>query len=157
MHAVVDRLYYPDPSLTDEKKFAMAQGKLSRYQVQNLDDIDISDPNVIYGVYPTLVRAETICKELNKTSYTYAEAARHAIEVQDACNLSGVSRSFMKSLLAVERQAAIEGKGTDWINWNPIIALFVDKLRHLNQNDGSYSGDVMKAFDECEKIQQEVG
>ncbi len=67
---------------------------------------------------------------------TEAELVKEAIQVQDACNLSGVVHSFsraMNRLWALAREG--EGKGTDWINTHRVSRLYASKIQSL-------SGDV---------------
>lgn len=64
---------------------------------------------------------------------TMQEAAKLAIEVQDACNLSGVLKAFSDiASNTIWPEANRLGKGTDWVNQHPICTLFLDKLSDLN-------------------------
>lgn len=66
---------------------------------------------------------------------TEKELAKLALDVQDACNLSGVVQSFadaMTDLWAIAVQRG-PGHGTDWVNTHPVSVLFTDKLVHLSQ------------------------
>ena len=78
---------------------------------------------------------------------TYKEAARDAITVQDAVNLSGVAHAFSAAVSAVWDEAHRTGKGTDWVNTHPIVTLFLSKLTDLNRN-----APYFPACDEVEKI-----
>lgn len=62
---------------------------------------------------------------------TYSDAAKAAIQVQDACNLTGVVRSFGEAMTAVRAYATEHGHGTDWINRHPVAVLFADKLADM--------------------------
>ena len=64
---------------------------------------------------------------------TYQEAAQTAIDVQDACNLSGVVHSMGLAVSAVWDEARRQGKGTEFVNSNPIMYLYIDKLASLNR------------------------
>ena len=55
-----------------------------------------------------------------------------ALDVQDACNLSGVLFTFAEIMHRVCETAHQEGHGTDWKNSHPIVQLFVDKLSWLS-------------------------
>jgi len=81
---------------------------------------------------------------------TYQEAARTALECQDACNLSGVLFSFAEAMHAICEEQQRLGKGTDWKNTNPIVTLYLSKLGSLNR--GYYECDYMHASDACEAI-----
>ena len=63
---------------------------------------------------------------------TYQEAAQVALDIQDACNLSGVVHSFAEAVSAIWEEAHRTGKGTAWVNEHDIVTLFVDKLTDLN-------------------------
>ena len=62
------------------------------------------------------------------------EAAQTALDVQDACNLSGVAYSLSRILEEVIwPEARRIGEGTDFVNTHPIVTLFLDKLLSLNR------------------------
>jgi hypothetical protein len=63
---------------------------------------------------------------------TIQQLAQQAIDVQDACNLSGVVHSFSRAMEVLWAEARANNHGTDWINTHPIVTLFIDKLSHLN-------------------------
>jgi hypothetical protein len=65
---------------------------------------------------------------------SYRTAAQTALDVQDACNLSGVVYSFSQAVTAIWDEAHMTGKGSDWVNSHPIVTLFLDKLVSLNGN-----------------------
>jgi hypothetical protein len=60
------------------------------------------------------------------------ELIKEAIQVQDACNLSGVVNSFSRALSRLWTIAREEGgKGTDWINTHRVSRLYADKIQSL--------------------------
>jgi len=61
---------------------------------------------------------------------TYREAAQLALQVQDASNLSGVVHDLPEVMDAIWIEGY--GKGTDWVNQNPIVRLILYKLCSLN-------------------------
>ena len=82
---------------------------------------------------------------------TIQEAARTAIEVQNACNLSGVLASFKEIVHEVIwPEARRLGHGTEWVNTHPIVTLFLSKLCSLNR--GYFECDYMHASDACGAI-----
>jgi hypothetical protein len=90
---------------------------------------------------------------------TYQQAAQTSLDVQDACNLSGVARSFVQVIDAVRAESDRIGKGTDWVNRHPIVSLFLDKMASLNQtqclcsaNIGSFS----KTYAEVHQIAEQA-
>ena len=82
---------------------------------------------------------------------TIKEAAEMAISVQNACNLSGVVRSFAKITEVLWEEANKQGKGTDWVNRHPVSVLFSSKINSLTGGDNEFS----KAYKECMKIIEE--
>lgn len=84
---------------------------------------------------------------------TIQEAAQQAIDVQDACNLSGVAGAFSRAMHAVFVEAERLGKGTDWRNAHPIATLFLSKMCSLN---GGYfdcgNGNYFRAAQACEAV-----
>lgn len=64
---------------------------------------------------------------------TLQQAAQEALDVQDACNLSGVLHSLDTIVREVLWPEATRlGVGTRWINHHPIVSMFLDKLESLN-------------------------
>ncbi len=59
------------------------------------------------------------------------EAAKDAVEVRHASNLSEVAHSFLRAVQAVNQEADRLGESAYWRNNHPIIRLFVDKLASL--------------------------
>lgn len=62
---------------------------------------------------------------------TEAQLIQEALDVQDACNLSGVVRSFHRSLQRLWRIADQQNKGTDWVNRHRVCRLFASKIESL--------------------------
>lgn len=87
---------------------------------------------------------------------TIQQAAQQAIDVQDACNLSGVLHSLRDIVTGpiwhdMERQPA---RGTAFRNCHPIVLAFLDKLVSLTRcYDQDYKAGI-QAMDACEAIAQ---
>ena len=64
---------------------------------------------------------------LNKDHY------KQALDIQNACNLSGVVFTFAKVMQAICDEAHEQGQGTDWKNSHSICVLFADKITSLTQ------------------------
>lgn len=61
-----------------------------------------------------------------------SELATEALQVQDACNLSGVVHSFSRAISRLRVLLDAEGKGgTSNLNMHPICQLWADKIRSL--------------------------
>ena len=79
------------------------------------------------------------------------QAARVALDCQDACNLSGVLASFKEIVHEVIwPEARRLGKGTEYVNTHPVVTLFLSKLCSLNR--GYFECDYMHASDACEAL-----
>ncbi len=62
--------------------------------------------------------------------------AQDALDVQDACNLSGVAFSFANAMKDLCEHKNALGKGTEWINHHPITIMWVNKLESLANSNG---------------------
>jgi hypothetical protein len=85
---------------------------------------------------------------------TLPEHARDAILIQNACNISGVARSFVEAIDAI-RESGTQGQSNYDIAHHPIVTLFVSKFASLNGTDCLCS-DCMDTFSRamkaCEKL-----
>jgi hypothetical protein len=64
---------------------------------------------------------------------TEAELIKEAIQVQDACNLSGVVQSFARALPELWSIANESGgKGTAWVNTHRVARLYASKIQSLS-------------------------
>lgn len=61
------------------------------------------------------------------------DAARDALQCQNACNLSGVAHSFLDAVKFIRESNP--GLSTGEINRHPIVTLFLSKLVSLNGTD----------------------
>jgi hypothetical protein len=59
------------------------------------------------------------------------QACKNALQVQDACNLSGVVKSFAKDFDAIWNEAREQNKGTDYVNTHPICRLYLEQIAYL--------------------------
>ena len=83
-----------------------------------------------------------------------AQDYRNAIDVQNACNLSGVVFSFAKVMQKICDEARDLGKGTDWKNNHPIAVLYASKVSSLAGD--VHAGEYSKAYDACAKNAEEL-
>ena len=70
-------------------------------------------------------------EERTKLNERMKRHCRDAIQVQDACNLSGVANSMGEAMSDLWAMARALGKGTDWVNNHPICRLYASKIAHL--------------------------
>lgn len=73
---------------------------------------------------------------------TLDELMVEALQVQDACNLSGVVHSFSRALTELRENGIND---TDALNNHPISVLYSDKIASLTQSGDFYT--VNKACD----------
>lgn len=78
---------------------------------------------------------------------TLQEAAKAAIECQNAVNLSGVAFTFANDVCpALWAEARKRDEGSEFVNKHPIVTLFLGKLADLNGKwfEHEYNEDYMK-------------
>lgn len=62
--------------------------------------------------------------------------AKEALDVQDACNLSGVVHSFSRVITQLRETLTAEGKfSTDKLNAHPICVLYSSKIASLTGSE----------------------
>ena len=84
---------------------------------------------------------------------TLKQAAQTSLDVQNACNLSGVVRSFADITATLWDEAHRQEKGTDWVNTHPVVILFMSKLCSLSRYTcGSESDNFRQAYDAVKKL-----
>jgi hypothetical protein len=84
--------------------------------------------------------------------YTLAQAAQLAIDIQDACNLSGVVRSFAEVTETLWADSRANNRGTSGVNHHPVSVLFASKIGDLT---GVGCGDLdtfNTAYDLCKVL-----
>ena len=72
-----------------------------------------------------------------------------AILCQDACNASGLIKSLASHLDAIWEEARAQEKGTDYVNFHPVIRLFLEQLVFLNGGSYQYGRPWLDAMDIC--------
>lgn len=88
----------------------------------------------------------------------YKSMASNAIQVQNACNLSGVVSSFSRVFVVLWEQARTIGQGTQWVNNHPICILFSTQIAFLSGTSPIGCDDQEKwarAMRYCEMIAEE--
>lgn len=75
---------------------------------------------------------------------------RIALQVQDACNLSGVVHSFSAIMEKLSKEACDKGYGTDWKNTHPISILFASKIGSLTGCETNLK--FQEAYDKCQRM-----
>lgn len=77
-----------------------------------------------------------------------------ALTVQDACNLSGVVRSFSQVLSSIWDEARELNKGTDYVNTHPISVMYASKIASLSGCEAMENFSL--AYDVCESKSKEL-
>jgi hypothetical protein len=96
------------------------------------------------------------------TPRTLKALAREALDVQDACNLSGVVRTFARVVGDLWSLANAAGGGTEWVNRHPVSKVWVDKLASLAGVQNSFddpraAGDAFKKLEEIVRGEETLG
>ena len=76
---------------------------------------------------------------------TMKELAKLAIDVQDACNLSGVVHSFSTIISELRNDHNIQN--TDELNHHPVCVMFASKIASLT--DSETPSEFGKAYEWC--------
>lgn len=63
---------------------------------------------------------------------TIKQAAQQALDIQDACNLSGVAFAYARCMQAICDESIAGSHGTEWKNSHPIVTMFLLKMSELN-------------------------
>jgi hypothetical protein len=84
------------------------------------------------------------------------DAARTALAVQNASNLSGIVRSWAQVQSVLSAEANRTGKGTDWRNSHPINQLFVVQVAHLTNLPIDLDFDYMSCVVKVEEIAEDT-
>lgn len=89
---------------------------------------------------------------------TIQEAAKDALIVQDACNLSGVAHSFM-DVLQVLRKTPMQDRDclqpTEFVNTHAVVFMFLFKMMSLNGKEClcEHCGEAYRRAEaECKKL-----
>lgn len=71
---------------------------------------------------------------------TIKDLAREALDIQDACNLSGVVHAFSRCMTELRPLLEAEGKfSTDKLNNHPIAVLYSSKIASLTMSEDKFS------------------
>jgi hypothetical protein len=87
---------------------------------------------------------------MDTTTKTLAQLANEALEVQNACNLSGVAHSFSGVLRQL--RVLMPDAGTAEINQHCITKMWVSKLHDLARMGLSDPDAFREAYNECRKM-----
>lgn len=78
--------------------------------------------------------AVVLTEELGLPSYNDYLSA---LDVQTACNLSGIVHSFSRVITKIWREANYVGYGTDYVNHHPICRAFTEQIAWLSGGSGT--------------------
>jgi hypothetical protein len=88
----------------------------------------------------------------------YAHACRQAMEVQDACNFSGVCGGFYRALVDIRNYLnQYEGGWFGKLQRHPAVVLWIDKINDLMGRPAERGGMeyYSKALDACQAVVKE--
>lgn len=80
---------------------------------------------------------------------TIQAMAQSALDVQSACNLSGVVRSFAEIVHAMRME---HGMDTPTCNTHPVCILFAEQIAHLTTHSTIGGDAYFGASRECERL-----
>lgn len=78
---------------------------------------------------------------------TMKELAQEALDVQNACNLSGVVHGMSRVMTTLWEHAKEQKQGTDWVNTHPCAILWAHKICHLTKIEHIGMPNIDKAYD----------
>ncbi len=84
------------------------------------------------------------------------DAAKDALQVQDACNVSGVVLGFARAMEAVNAErwrleAAGVPTGSDFVRHHPVVILWVNKLEDMVYSNSSLTR-YSRAYEACNRL-----
>lgn len=77
---------------------------------------------------------------------------QRALDIQDACNMSGVIESLHAVLSSIRDEAHVKGYGTQWINEHPIIVMYASKIHSLSRADEYFSESYRQCRENCKVV-----
>ena len=80
------------------------------------------------------------------TTRTLKELAQEALDVQDACNLSGLAQRFAKVMIELN---VLVPDSTEARNSHPIVLLWLDKFNSLAHIQFEPDNKISNAFKYC--------
>ena len=94
---------------------------------------------------------------MEKITYTEEDItpyhAQLVIDIQSACNASGVIHSLDKVITGLWEMPQAKKIGTAWVNQHPVVTMFLAQLIHLNGAGNSVlPHNHPMAFELCEKV-----
>lgn len=76
---------------------------------------------------------------------------QEALDIQNACNLSGVVHTLTERMADVWAEAHELGQGTEYVNRHPLVVLYLDKLTQLAGLYIERDGALGRAYEEALK------
>lgn len=80
------------------------------------------------------------------------EMCKEALDVQNACNLSGICHGLARRLPAIWEEARAMNKGTEYVNTHPVVVLFLAQMVHLAKAGCIDPQAYHKAYEACEAV-----
>lgn len=88
-------------------------------------------------------------------SRTMKSLAQETLDVQDACNMSGVARSFCDTMR--ELRDLLPNASTREINNHPITRMWASKIHDLSGMSSDYTPVFGEAYRWCKKTAEQEG
>lgn len=74
---------------------------------------------------------------------------QNALDVQDACNLSGIVHQFSRDFTKIREEAKEKGWGTKEINEHPACRLYAEKILQLSGGGMGHCESFHVAYNKC--------
>lgn len=101
-------------------------------------------------VTPNHVRFASYVVLTEEQRATLRKVCQNALDVQCACNLSGVVHTFSRDItLLWDICRAVGGCGTDWVNTHPVCVLYADKIVSLSSSGVTTGDNYGNAWSHC--------
>ena len=87
---------------------------------------------------------------MDTTTRTLTQLAQEALDVQDACNLSGVALGFGRAMVDLRQHVG----GGDPMRTHPITLLWIDKLSDMTGRKDGHAVwfGAASPYDECQRL-----
>ncbi len=76
--------------------------------------------------------------------------AQESLDIQNACNACGLAQRFAKVMSTL--MSSDQRTGTNWVNQNPVVILWIDKLADLARS--GHNADIGLAYDAVHALSQ---
>ena len=140
---------------SDEKELRLTAARVLKEFMADVEAVGIEKVGGMARPGYHLLQSPTSCSTpKGKSKMTIKQAAQSALDVQNACNPSGVIHSLAEIVKDVLWPEAIRlGKGSRWVGQHPIVTMYLLKLSEMN----GCGSTLHESYEPAEKACQELG